>query len=343
VTTGTLLDDIIGLGEEATYGTPVTVDRWYPHLDDDESTWDPRLRQGQGLHGGSGRISPLGSRNYPTAGQGAITLKAEIDSKQGGELFRAAFGFSTVTPVTGGSFQLFHPGLTGVYLPCYTIQHVKVRNDGTDYVETYIGCTVSKATIEQPEDDVATIEVEFDALSFATDTAKATPSYATSPVLYDAYNVIGVGLGGTLTVPTTTAFATGLTAVDYFREYKVELDQQIDDEDWRLGAARGRPIAGIPKISFSGKANFDAVTLPNALVAGTKLPWYCTYSTGITDELTTGVSGGMQLVIPQMVLTKDLPKVKAGERRVMDVSANITNNGTDEDIYLAYRTTDVAL
>lgn len=343
MTTGTLLDDIIGLGEETTYGTPVTPDRWYPHLDDDESTWDPRLRQGQGLHGGAGRISPLGSRNYPTAGQGSITLKAELESKQAGELFRAGIGVSTVTGVTGGSFQLFHPGLTAVHLPSYTIQHVKVQNEGTDYVETYGGCTASKVTIEQPEDDVATIEVEFDALNYTTATARATPSYAVDPVLYDAYNVTTVGLGGTLVVPTTTAFATGLTPVDYFREYKIELDQQIDDEDWRLGVARGRPIAGTPKISFSGKANFDATTLPDALVAGTKLPWYCTYSTGITDELAAGVSGGLQVVIPQLVLTKDLPKVKAGERRVMDVTASVTNDGTNRDLYLAYRTTDVAL
>lgn len=340
----TLLDDTIGMGEETVaYGTAVVVSRWYPHLDDTDTQWDPRVRQSAGLHGGSGRISPLGSRNYVTAGQGAVTVKAELESKQGGILLDAAFGVSTVTAVTGGTFQVFHPGITGTYLPSFTIQHTKVQNDGTDYVETYSGCTASKVKIEQPEDGSATIEVEFDALSYTTATAKAAASYATTPVIYDAYNVSGVGLGGTLTVPTTTAFASGLTAVTYFREYTVEIDHQIDDGDWKLGSTRGRPVVGIPKITFSGKANFDATTLPAALVAGTKLPFYCTYSTGVTDELDTGVSGGLQVVIPQIVLSKGLPKVKAGEKRVVDVSGAVTNDGTNEDMYVCYRTVDVAL
>lgn len=339
----TLLDDVIGLKKETTYGTRVTVDRWYPHLDDDETQWDPRIRQSMGLHGGAGRISPLGARNYPTAGQGVCTLKAELESKQGGVLLEAGIGVSTVTGVTGGAFMLFHPGITGTYLSSYTVQHVKVQNDGTDFVETYGGCTPSKVVIEQPEDDIATIEVTFDALNYTTATAKASASYATSPVIYDAYNVSGVGLGGTLTVPTTTAFATGLTAIDYLREYKIELDHGIDDADWKLGATRGRPVAGTPKISFTGKANFDGTTLPVALAAGTKLPLYVTYSTGITDELSTGVSGGLQVVIPQLVLSKGLPKVKAGERRVVDITAAVTNDGTNRDLYVCYRTVDTAL
>ncbi len=336
----TILDDIIGMKKETTYGTKVTVDRFYPHLDDDDSQWDPRVRQASGLLGGAGRISPLGSRAYPTAGQGVITLKAEVESKQAGVLLEAALGVSTVTAIAGspgGSFQLFHPGISGVYLPSYTIQHVKVNNAGTDYVETYGGCTPSKVKLEQPEDAPLTIEVTFDALSYTTATAKASQTYAASTVIYDAWNVTGTGLGGSLTVPTTTAFATGLTSVDYWREYSVEIDHGIDDGDWKLGATRGRPVVGMPKIGFSGKANFDATTLPDALVAGTKLPWYCTYSTGIANELTTSTPGGFQVVIPQMILSKELPKVKAGEKRILNVSA------TNRDMYVCYRTVDTAL
>jgi hypothetical protein len=338
----TLLDDRIGLKEEATYGVAVTVDRFYPHLDDDQSSWDPRLRQGQGLTGGGGRVSPLGARNYPVAGQGTVTLKAELESKQGGVLLKAALGVTTLTAVTGGAFQLFHPGITGTYLPSYTVQHVKVQNDGTDFVETYAGCTPRKVTFEQPEDDIMTVEVEFDALSLTTATAAASPTYASGTVLYDAYNVSGVGLGGTLTVPTTTAFATGLTSVTNWREWKLEIDQNIDDKDWKLGTTRGRPVVGQPKITFGGKANFDDTVLPAALQAGTKLPFYCTYSTGVTNELSVGVSGGFQIVVPQMVLTKDLPKTKRGDKRVVDVNAEVKNNGTARDVYACYRSVDVA-
>lgn len=346
----TVQDDIIGIGEESVWGTPVAVDRWYPHLDDDDSQWDARTRQGKGLHGGAGRTAYFGSRNFATAGQGTVKLKAEIESKQAGELFRAGIGTSNVAAVSGtpgGSFQLFHPGISGVYLPIYTIQHIKVRNDGTEYVETYGGCTARKTTIEQPEDDIATIEVEFDALEMTTGTAAGTESYATSTVLYDAYNVTTVGLeawaSSGYTVPTTTAIGTGVTASTEFREFKIEIDHQIDDKDWKLGPERGRPIAGMPKITFSGKADFDGATLADGIKAGTKMIFECTWGTGVTNELDTGVSGALQVYIPQMVLMKEMPKVKAGERRTIGVSADVTNDGTNRDMYVCYRTVDTVL
>jgi hypothetical protein len=334
----TLMDDRISMKEETTYGTLVTTDRFYPMLDDNEGDWDSRLRQGEGLHGGTGRRSPLAARNYPTIGQGTVTVKAELESKAGGVLLRAACGASTVTAITGGSQQLFHPGIAGTYLPSFTIQLVRVQNGGTERVETYGGCTAGKMAIEQPEDDIPTIEVEFDAASYTTAVAAAPVSYATNPVLFDAF-MAACGLGGTLTVPTATALATGLTATSEFREWKLELDHQIDDSDWKLGS-RGRPTAGAPKVTFAGKADFDSNTLPDALVAGTKLPWYCTHTT--TEGLGAGFTQ-LQVVVPKLVLTKGLPKIKRGETRMSDLAANVLNDGTNQDFYVAYRTTDTAL
>ena len=51
----------------------------------------------------------------------------------------------------------------------------------------------------------------------------------------------------------------------------------------------------------------------------------------------------LQLSIPQMSLTGDLPEVETGKTRVQSIKADITNNGVDQDLYLAYRSTDVAL
>jgi hypothetical protein len=83
--------------------------------------------------------------------------------------------------ITGGSQINFVPLTTGTLLPSYTIQIVKVDNTGTNFVETYAGCTASKFTIEQPEDDILTLEVEWDALSYTTGTGLASASYASTP------------------------------------------------------------------------------------------------------------------------------------------------------------------
>jgi len=335
----TLLDDQIGMKEETTYGTAVVVDRFYPYLDGTKGAWDPRLRQGEGLRGGSGRRAPLAARNYPTIGQGTVTVKAELESKQGGVLLRAGLGVGAATVVTGGTQQLFHPGVSGTYLPSYTIQLAKIRNDGTARVETYRGCTASKVKLDGGEDAIPTIEVTFDAAGYTTATGLATAAYATNPVIFDSY--MGVQAVGTsaMTVPTTTALATGPTASTEFREWSLELDHKITDDDWKM-STRGRPTAGAPSYKWSAKADFDTNQLPDWFVAGQQIAWMATYTTA--EALGAGYTQ-LQVAVPKLVLTGDLPDTKPGELRVTDLSGDVLNDGTAQDFYVAYRTTDTVL
>ena len=336
----TLLDDRVGIKKESVYNTPVVVDRFYPFLDGTEGAWDVRRRQSMGLQGGTGRRAYLASRSALPIGQGKVTVKVELESKAAGVLLDLAFGVSTVTAITGGSQQLFHPGLSTPLLPSATIQIVKVRNDGTDWVETYAGCTASKVTIDQPEDAIPTLMVEFDARSISTATAAATPTYASAPVQFDAWQATSVAFGATtLTVPTTTALATGGTTNADLISWKYELDQQIDDKDWILGG-RQQPVTGIPKQTFTTKLNFNTATIAAAYLAGTRLAFQSTWTT--TETLGAGFTQG-QLAIPALYIDGDLPKVKPGETRELDLKMAVVNDGTNRDVYFAYRTTDTVL
>lgn len=336
----TVLDHRWAMKKESTYNTPVTVDRFYPWVDGVEGDWDPRPRQSTGQQGGNGRRSPLGARRYGTIGQGVLKLRAELESKAAGVLLDWALGVSTVTAITGGSQQVYHLGIAGTLLPSATVQIVKVQNTGseTGSVETYSGCTAGKVTIEQPEDDIATVEVDVDARAYTTATAAATPAYATSPVLFDHYQG-AVGFGGSLTAPTTTALATGLTAYAHFRSWKLEIDQSIDDGR-RVVGSRNQPLAGMPKIKFTGKAEFNDTIVSAGLVAQTRFPWYQTWTT--SETLGAG-NTQLQVVASQMVLNKGLPQVKPGETTIQDLDADITNDGTNRDIYVVIRTSDTVL
>jgi hypothetical protein len=172
----TLMDHVFGMKVESTFGTAVTVNRFYPYLDV-KTSWDPRPRQGKGITSG-GRRGYLASRRFLPLGQGTLTTKIELESKGAGVILAAAFGTSTLTTITGGAQINFSPLTTGTLLPSYTIQIVKVDNTGTNFVETYAGCTASKYTIEQGEDDIPTLEVEWDALSYTTATGAASATYA---------------------------------------------------------------------------------------------------------------------------------------------------------------------
>ncbi len=334
----TLLDDRWALAKESTYGTGVTVTRFYPMLDETDSDWDPRPRQGMGLQGGNGRRAMLGSRRFLPIGQGKITTKVELESKGAGVLFDAICGSSTVTAITGGAQMLFHDGIATTTLSSYTLQIVKVQNNGTEWVETYSGCTVSKWTIEQPEDAIPTLTVEWDARSVTTATAAASVTYASAPVIFD-HSQGAAGLGGTLTAPTTTVLATGLTAYADVVSYKLEVDQAIDASRWVLGS-RSQPTVGIPKIAFTGSFEFNATTVPAGLIAGTKFPLYVTYTT--TETLGAGTTQ-LQVVLPQVALTGKLPQTKRDTTREIEVSADVLSDGTNKDFWLVYRTTDTAL
>ena len=328
-----------GMVEEVTFNTPLTVTRFYPWLEV-EPDWDNRLRYAQGLASGGGRRSVLGNRVVVPQGQGMIKVKCELESKQGGVLLRAALGMSTVTAITGGSQQVFHNKLTTGYMPSYTIQVVDVTNPGSDYVLTYSGCSAMKATIEQGEDEIPTIEVEFDAVSLSTATAAASASYATSSYIFDASQAASVGLGGSFTAPTTTALATGPTAFPDLRSFKVDIDQQLQVDGRVLGATRSRPVAGIPEIQWSATAEFNGTTMQAAYIAGTALPFQATLTTA--ETLGAGFTQ-FQVAIPQLRLTKGMPKITPGEVVTSDLEGKVFSDGTNNDIYVVYRTTDTVL
>lgn len=335
----TLLDHRIGLKKESVFGTPVVVDRFYPRTDDCKHTWDNRRRQGAGIVSG-GRRSVLGARTYLPSGQGEITIKVPVESKQAGVLLDLAFGVSTVTSITGGSQIVFHPGISGTVLPSATIQFVDVENDGTEVVTTYAGCTASKVTLDQANEEPLMLEVQFDALSRTTATAAAVKAYSLG-VIFDSFQA-SAAVGGSLTVPTTTALATGLTAFPDIRSWKLEIDQKIAADRWNInGGVRAQPTAGLPEIKWSAEVEHNQTTLPVAMSAGTILPWYTTYVT--TETLSAGYTT-LQVVVPQLAITKGQQEPKMdGSVSTFGVEADVKNDGTNRDCYVVYRTTDIAL
>jgi hypothetical protein len=332
------MDNQIGMAKESTYNTPVTVTRFYPVLDGTEGNWDTRQRQGMAVFVGSKRTY-RGDRRVLPIGQGEITLKTELASRQGGILLEAACGLSTSTLVSGTTYLQRHlTSVTGTVLPSYTIQLGKVRNDGTVDPETYSGCTAVSFEIECPKDGIPTISVKFDARSVATATALATASYTAGAYLFDASQG-AAGVGGTLTVPTTTALGSGLTVFGNFVSWKLTVDHNADTERWVLGG-RNQPTVGIMDIDFSGDAEYNDTTLRTSYLAGTSLPVTVTHST--TEVLSTGASQ-LQLAIPQLFLKSPVLPGMTDETEVVSIAGTPTYDGTNEVFYLMYRTADTAL
>lgn len=335
----TPLDNRWSMVKESTYGTQLTTSRFYPRLDDCKHEWDPRIRTSPGLVAG-GRRSPLGSRAYAPSGQGKLTLAALLESKAAGVLLDWALGVSTLTAVTGGSQVNFHYGLTGPFLPSATVQFVDVMNDGTEVPTTYRGVTPTKVTIEGGNEEQPKITVEADALARTKATGAASKSY-TQGVVFDAYQA-SHGLGGSFTAPTTTAFATGPTAFGDVRSWKVEIDQKAAIDRWnQAGGVRKQPTAAQPDAKVSLEIEHNVDTVPVALDAGTKLPWQVTYTTA---EAVGPAFSALQIAVPQMLTLKAPPDPKVdGSVSVFTADFDIFNDGTNQDLWVCYRTLDSAL
>lgn len=333
-----LMDNQVGMAKESTFNTPVTVTRFYPYLDGTEGDWDTRQRQGQSIFVSQKR-GWRGDRRVLPIGQGVITIKTELASRQAGILLEAAAGVATSTLVSGTTFQqVFTTSVTGTVLPSYTIQLGKVRNDGTVDAETYAGCTAVSFEIECPEDGIPTVSVTFDARNFTTATALATASYTAGAFLFDHSQGAGF-VGGAVTVPTTVALGTVATAFGNFRSWKLAVDQSADIGRWVVGG-RNQPTVGMAPPTFTANAEYNDTTLRTAYLAGTSLPVALTHST--TEALSVGVSQ-LQLLIPQLFLGSPVLPPMNDETSVVSITGTCTFNGTNELWYLTTRTADTAL
>jgi len=328
----------VGIKAETTYNVAVTVDRFYPYIDGTEGNWDTRQRQGQGIMVGT-RRGWRGDRRVLPIGQGEVTIKSEIGSRQFGLLLEAAAGIGTVTAITGGSQQNFTPTVTGTTMPkSYTIQLGKVRNDGTIDTETYAGCTAVSAELECPEDDIITLSVTAESLTNQPGVGLATASYTAASYLFDHSQGAG-GLGGTLTVPTTTALATGLTAFTSFRSWKLSWEQNADIERWVIGG-RNQPTVGTIDPQFEADVEYNDLSLRTPYLAGASIPVYTTHTT--TEVVGSGFSQ-LQVVIPQLFFESPVLPPMSDETAVVGVTGHATFNGSNDLFYVCYRTADTAL
>jgi hypothetical protein len=330
-------DNQFGIKKETTFNTPVTVDRFYPYLDGTEADWDTRQRQGQSVFVSTKR-GWRGDRRVLPIGQGVITIKTELASRQGGVLLDLATGVSTVTAITGGAQQVFTTSITGTTLSSATIQVGKVRNDGTVDVETYAGCTAVSFEIECPEDGILTISVTFDARNFTTATGLATASYTAGAFLFDHSQGAGF-VGGAVVVPTTLVLGTVATSFGNFRSWKLAVDQNADIGRWVVGG-RNQPTVGLAPPTFSAVAEYNDTTLRTAYLAGTSLPVAINHTT--TEVVGAGFSQ-LQLLIPQLFLASPVLPPVSMETSTVNITGTCTFNGTNELWYLVTRTADTAL
>lgn len=336
----TPLDCSIGIKKESVYGTAVTVDRFLEFTDEglEDKT---EYGQGEGMRPGQ-RTVRLDRRVTSKIDAGG-NVEVEAKTKGLGLLLEAALGALTNTETAdSGVYQQVHT-LTAGALPSYTLQK-GIPDDAGVETFTFPGCQAESIEFDFSNSEILKIALEFMGRETVRDVAYATPSYPTADALFTFVHGVITVSAGSLTVPTTTALASitgGSTAT--IRSGNVSVAQGLDGEGWNMGGAGKRTRARkVGRATVTGSLEFEFAdeTTSDAYLDQDTLSLVLTF----THDSTIGASSApvLQIVIPALRLEGAVPTANGGD--VITVSADFTalDDGTNEPIYVVYRTTDTA-
>jgi hypothetical protein len=330
----------VGIIPEVTWGTPLTVTRW-AEFTSESLDFNKAVKQGMGLRVGS-RVARSPRRVVATSNpQGDVEF--ELCSKGMGLWWQVALGTGVSTLVSGSTQQQLFTLSTAALAPSVTIQKGVVELGGTVDPYTYAGMTCGAVEITCPKGDIAKAKFSFLGKSLATATGYTAPSYPAAPVNLFHFAQGAITVGGAVTAPTTTAMASGGTAVANVRDFSLKIDNGLAGDRFNLGGAGliAQPTYGLRAITGNMTIEYDSTTIRDAYIADTPLAVTLTFTTG--TALSTGFEQ-FQIVLPEIKLDGDIPNANGTDLITLNVPFTVLDNLTAaQPIWIAQRTADAAL
>ena len=308
----TQLDAQIGYVQESTYGTAVTVDSFVEFIEEDLTNMQ-EFAQGTGMR--VGQRMDYADRRVLVKQEVGGSFTVEGQTKGLGKLIEAAFGgtgASNQIAATDAYQQLFTPTATDP-LDSYTIQKgIPLLGGGASQPHTFTGMVCSGFELSAGNAAIPTLKFNWLGKAVVTGTALASASYPAS-VAELSFIHGAVTVGGTVTVPTTTALASGGTATANIRDVNLAWDNGLDTDGFNFGAAGSRSrINALGKRSLTGSmtVEYDSNTLRDAWLNQTDLAIVLTFKTAVAIEAANFPT--LQITIPLVRLEGEIPSTAGG-------------------------------
>lgn len=340
----TQLDCSLGLKKETTYGTAVVVDK-FPEFVEESLGWNPTFVQGAGMRVGT-RVG-RSKRRVLTKQNASGDIDLEMVSKGLGVFLEALFGtaVSTAVPAQTGAFQQLYTPTTTDPINSYTIQKgIPPIGGGAVTPMTFLGAVCTSGEFSASNGEIVKLKTSWDAKEVKTDVAYAAPSYVVGEELFHfAQGVITVG--GSQTVPSTTALAAGGTVAATIEDFSLTFDNKIDDGGYNLGGGGKRsrkPVVGLADAKGKITAEYSDTILRDAYLAQTPLALTLTF----TGAGTIGVSAKpvLQIHLPDIRLEGELPKSAAGSPIKQSIDFTVLDGSVaGNPIYVALVTSDATI
>lgn len=315
--------------DETTYGTAVTVDRFQPYLSESLApetfrTRTPSLRANKTTNR---------SDEYAAGVTGvAGSLEMPVYSKSFGIWLKRALGAVATSGPTGGAYRYTGTIDPDACLPSFTTQVNRALapcavTDGPFTVE---GCQINSWELALSVDEILKFSCEIVAEDSTSGTSLAAANYATSmePLSW---------AGASLTVA-----GTAIPIMSF--SLKCNNNLKTDRLYLRSNTRRAEsPRNDFPEITVEFEADFDSWTQHNRFVAETAAGTQAAVVFTVNAPTVIGTSGtypGITVTLPCVDITEVGVGVSGTEMLTQSITGMVLDNGTDEAISVAYRTSD---
>ena len=323
-----VLDAIVSVGVETTYGTPVAPTRSFEAQVDPINTRRDFL-QSVGIRSGMQTVRSDRSRVVNMGGDGSLEL--DVLTKGFGMILKGLMGGSagpTQQAATPAYLQTYTTNADGP-TQSWTIQVVRPYV-ATDTVQQFTahGCMTTGWSLSQSNDGLAKLKVDFDAEDVDISTAAAAATYVTGAVPFD-WTQCAVSIGGSAFDPVTSF------------EFNAETSMKTDRRYLRGSALKKQPVRmAHPTFSGTIQADWDTITRYNEYVAGTVVTnlivtWTGALISGAYNDL-------LRLTIPAVQCTGEDPKASITEVTTQALPFKVLHDGTTA-VTLEYVSTDTAI
>lgn len=313
-----ILDAAVLIGEETTYGTAVSLTRGY------EAKADTFKRVTEPLESVGMRA---GMETVRSDRRRQITIGAE------GELSDLEFmtnGMSLVLQsmlgaVSGPTTNVVTLTTNSAIVPkSFTVQVLRVAEDGTVFPFTYPGSVVTSWTISQAVNDFLKLGLTFDARTESTAEAAGTPSYPAGAIPYD-WTEVAVSLGG--------SSVDNVTAIEFGGDLGLKTDRRHLNSTALKKAPRR---SAVPTYTGSITADFADSTEFDRYAAGDIFAVEATWTSSLASHSVT-------ITAPACQYDGDSPSASLSELTTSTMPFRILDNGTDPAITIAIESSDATL
>jgi hypothetical protein len=322
-----ILDQVVQVGVESTYGTAVAPTRAYEAKAD---TFQRDVEYIQSIGFRKDMETILSGRDTTVSLGATGTLEMDVMDKGMGLLLQHTLGAAsgpTQQGSTAAYLQTFTTNDTGP-TGSFTVQSSKVDSGGTARSFTNEGSVVTGFSINQELGANTSMTFNFDSETEQNSTAIATPSYPSSMTPFN-YTMATIEIDD--------------SAVNTFTSFSLDGDLAMDTARRFLkgSSTKGQPKrSGVPSYTGTISGEFEDLTQYNAFVAGTefKLEFIATAGTAIAGSYYPY----FHVTMPKCKWTGSTPVASLDGMTTIDLPYTVLWDGSSPAITITLMSTDTS-